>query len=97
MSLRVVNWREYRIKSIISRIYYIGSFFDDVFRQLGFEYGTAKKNSYYGAVPSDFAMDEVYCYHEDDFLQDCEYNTSDDCGSSEGAGVYCYNQLQQSP
>lgn len=42
-------------------------------------------------------MDEVYCYHEDDFLQDCEYNTSDDCGSSEGAGVYCYNQLQQSP
>jgi len=60
-----------------------------VCRQLGFNYGTSKSGSYFGDVPSDFAMDEVGCVGNEATLQDCSYRTSDDCGRSEGAGVIC--------
>ena len=63
---------------------------DVVCRQLGFSYGNAVTGSFWGSVPSDFAMDDVNCNGNEMYLQECSYRTSDDCGSSEGAGVHCY-------
>ena len=59
-------------------------------RQLGFDRGTHHTESHFGNVPSDFAMDSVDCSITDYRIQDCSYSTSEDCGSSEGAGVSCY-------
>jgi len=63
-----------------------------VCHQLGYRYGIAYSGSHWGSVPSTFAMDNVGCGGSEDFLQECTYSTSDDCGSSEGAGVQCYNE-----
>ena len=62
------------------------------YRQLGFDYGISQRESYYGEVPSDFAMDIVFCGSNTEFLQDCEYQdeTTENCSSLEGAGVQCY-------
>ena len=57
-------------------------------RQLGYSSGSTTGN-YYGDVPSDFAMDEVVCSSSDQYLQDCSYDTTEDCGPSEGAAVFC--------
>ena len=46
-------------------------------------------NSRFGSVNSNFAMDGISCEEDDETLLDCNYDTSDDCGSSEGAGVVC--------
>ena len=63
-----------------------------VCRQLGFDGGNSKTNSFYGTVPADFAMDNVGCSSADNVLQNCEYQdeTAENCGSGEGAGVSCY-------
>jgi len=83
----------------VNRNGYLGPVCDDgwtdtnaavVCRQLGYSYGTRKTGSYFGQVPSNFAMDEVRCKGDEAFLQDCSYDTSEDCGASEGAGVFCY-------
>jgi len=63
---------------------------DTVCRQLGFNSGTPYDNSHFGNVPSNFAMDNVDCSTTDVRIQDCYYVTTDNCGSSEGAGVSCY-------
>jgi len=63
---------------------------DTVCKQLGFEGGTPHANSYFGSVPSKFAMDNVNCSPSDLRIQDCYYTTSENCGSTEGAGVSCY-------
>merc|ERR1712013_863623 len=60
-----------------------------VCRQLGFTDGTATTGSYFGNVPSEFSMDEVSCTGDEGILQECGYNTSDDCSANEGAGVKC--------
>ena len=59
-------------------------------RQLGYSSGLAKTGSSYGNVPSTFAMDNVVCSSSDHYLQDCSYDTYDNCGAAEGAGVNCY-------
>ena len=64
---------------------------DVVCRQLGYARGDAYKESHWGSVPSDFAMEEVPCWGDEKCLQECTYRTSDDCSSSEGAGVRCYS------
>ena len=64
-----------------------------LYRQLGFDYGTSWKNSYFGNVPSEFAMDNVFCSSTDYIIQNCDYQdeTTENCGPDEGAGVSCYN------
>merc|ERR1719341_1987679 len=64
---------------------------DVVCRQLGYAYGTPHHGSYYGTVSGDFAMDDVVCSGTERYLQDCSYSTTSNyCGVSNGAGVYCY-------
>ena len=58
-------------------------------RQLGYSDGSATRNSQFGSVSRDFAMDEVSCSSSDYYLQDCSYSTYYDCSDNEGAGVYC--------
>ena len=59
--------------------------------QLGFDWGQATRDSQFGQVfTSNFAMDEVNCNGDEDHLQDCEYESVDDCGLGEGAGVICH-------
>ena len=60
------------------------------FRQLGFTYGNKTLQSKYGTVPKVFAMDDVNCNGREEILQNCKYNSADNCGGSEGAGVICY-------
>jgi len=60
-----------------------------VCRQLGFKGGNATTNSYFGSVPSKFAMDNVDCQGEEDTIQQCSYLLTDDCSSAEGAGAIC--------
>merc|ERR1711892_1598756 len=60
-----------------------------VCRQLGFSNGTSTRNSFFGRVPDQFAMDGVHCYGSEATIQECQYSTSDNCGFSEGAGVKC--------
>merc|ERR1719341_1034005 len=63
-----------------------------VCRQLGFGSGIYKIGSHYGTVSTgDFAMDDVNCSGSENYLQNCSYQTTDDCGTSEGAGVHCYD------
>ena len=77
---------------------YLGPICDDnwedfeatvVCRQLGFNSGVATKASIFGNVPNEFAMDSVFCVGEEDTIQQCSYETEDDCSYAEGAGVYC--------
>ena len=64
---------------------------DVVCRQLGYARGDAYQNSHWGSVPSHFAMDDVDCRGDERYLQECTYNTSENCESNEGAGVHCYS------
>merc|ERR1719309_1792143 len=61
-----------------------------VCRQLGF-YGLQEVTtlSRFGRVYSIFAMDDVYCSGDEERLEDCQYNPSDNCDGGEGAGVIC--------
>ena len=78
---------------------YLGPVCDDVWssnhaevvcRQLGYTRGDYLTGSPWGSVPTDYAMDEVRCDGNEMHLQDCSYSTSDNCNTSEGAGVHCY-------
>ena len=62
-------------------------------RQLGFDWGNKTTGSHFGSVPSDFAMDNVDCSSNDNSIQDCFYkdDTNENCGASQGAGVYCFS------
>jgi len=63
-----------------------------VCRQLGFNSGGIPHGgSYYGSVDNDFAMDTVSCSGSETTIQECSYSTTEDCGSFEGFGVYCYS------
>ena len=61
-----------------------------VCRQLGFHGASrATKESRYGTVSANFAMDNVGCSGTELKLLDCPHSKQDDCGASEGAGVAC--------
>ena len=62
-------------------------------RQLGYLYGQATINSFFGAVSDDFAMDNVACTGDEEYIWRCPHETSEaeDCGGHEGAGVVCSN------
>ena len=47
--------------------------------------------SHFGIVPDDFLLDNVECDGTEDSLFDCSHSTTDNCGSTEGAGVVCVN------
>lgn len=62
-----------------------------VCRQLGFAQGNATTESLFGVVyTSNFAMDDIHCEGDEEHLQDCSYDSVDDCNIWEGAGVICY-------
>ena len=61
-----------------------------VCRQLG--HGPAiraYKNSNFGRVGSNFAMDNVKCIGNERNIQDCPHITNDNCRATDGAGVKC--------
>jgi len=62
---------------------------------LGFSRTSAQavKFSTFGSVPSDHAMDDVYCDEGGNHLEDCTYILSENCGDGEGAGVYCFPEV----
>ena len=61
-----------------------------VCRQLGFAgLSQITKQSAFGPVPAEFAMDDVGCTGSEERLQDCEHVAFDNCGTGEGAGVIC--------
>ena len=61
-----------------------------VCRQLGFR---GLKNitvkSRFGRVSDTFGMDDVECSGGESRLTQCQYQTKDNCGAGEGAGVIC--------
>ncbi len=62
-------------------------------RQLGFPLGAIRftRESEFGSVSADFALDNVYCDGNETSLLDCDHlTTREDCGPSEGAGVVCH-------
>merc|ERR1712055_31754 len=63
-----------------------------VCRQLGYHYGFPTDNSFFGPVSTDFAMDDVQCTGNEDYIWRCPHETEHNCGSSEGAGVICSNE-----
>ena len=77
--------------STISDVYiscvYLSTF---IFSQLGFAGGKATSASVFGYVSSNFAMDDVSCKGDEEHLQDCSYETYEDCRVNEGAGVICH-------
>ena len=77
---------------------YLGPICDDVWgdreatvvcRQLGFNYGERRGESFFGDVPNKFAMDNTQCAGDEDNIQQCEYRATDNCDFNEGAGVVC--------
>lgn len=62
-----------------------------IISQLGFAWGEATFRSQFGDVfTSNFAMDDIHCDGDEEHLQDCDYDSVDDCNIGEGAGVICH-------
>ena len=62
-----------------------------VCKQLGFSravYYTV--NSKFGNVSAEFSFDEVDCSGQEETLEDCKHENTDNCGPDEGAGVVCH-------
>ena len=77
-------------------LFFSDDYWDDsdarvVCRMLGFSSNgaTAVLYSTYGSVVDNFIMDDVNCDGTEDSLEDCSYSPTDNCGTSEGAGVIC--------
>ena len=47
------------------------------------------RESAFGQVTNDFAMDNVECNGNETSIQECTYLPEDNCGPGEGAGVVC--------
>ena len=62
-----------------------------VCRMLGFSSNGARavSRSAYGYVVDNFIMDDVNCAGTEETLDDCRYNSRDNCSRREGAGVIC--------
>jgi len=60
--------------------------------QLGFSRDnvTVYTQSYFGRVSPNFAMDTLTCDGTEASIQECTYDTNDNCDFNEGAGVQCY-------
>ena len=54
----------------------------------------ATKTSAYGDVEDNFIMDDVVCNGTEASLDECMYNSEDNCGEREGAGVICYGNFK---
>ena len=72
------------------------------------DFAKATRHSAFGSVETKFIMSEVTCNGTEDSIEDCEYKqienyTTDvttsspagqnDCGSKNGAGVFCYGMV----
>ena len=53
------------------------------------------KESRFGKVVNDFAMDQVSCDGTEERLIDCDHSKDDDCGTGEGAGAICDTRSQE--
>ena len=61
-----------------------------VCRQLGFAgVDRATRESEFGTVSSQFAMDNVRCQGNETSLDQCRHKSGDDCDGHEAAGVVC--------
>ena len=60
-----------------------------VCKMLGFVGGAPTVQSYFGAVRTNFGMDNVLCDGTEADIVDCPHDTSHNCGQDEGAGVKC--------
>ena len=60
---------------------------------LGYSAGLPTTGSTFGKVNDTFRMDNVKCSGTEESLLDCPHVniTRENCGSSEGAGVTCFN------
>ena len=64
-------------------------------RQLGYP-GASNftRTNHFGSIHTSwFSMDDVACRGDEARLQDCRHLSSDDCDSSEGAGVICHPRI----
>ena len=52
-------------------------------------FAKATKDSRYGNTEDNFIMDDVVCKGTEDSLEECSFQTKDDCNGKEGAGVMC--------
>ncbi len=48
--------------------------------------------SYFGLVAEDHSYNEVQCQGDESSLDNCNHSNQEDCGSNNGAGVYCSNE-----
>jgi len=63
-----------------------------VCRQLGYvDAYRYRYGSHFGLVPEEFSYDDVKCDMSANSLDECPHSNTDNCGSTEGAGVICYN------
>ena len=75
----------------VSPLSYHQQFSQLLISQLGFDWGEETTDSHFGQVfTGNFAMDDVSCNGDEEHLQDCEYDSVDNCGLGEGAGVICH-------
>ena len=61
-------------------------------RMLGFAKDAkniATSRSKYGRVSTDFIMDDIMCNGTESHIGLCAHNATENCGSTEGAGVMC--------
>ena len=66
-----------------------------VCRQLGYiGLEQVTTGSTFGTVSDDFAMDGVECSGFEDRLEDCQFNSTGECGIQDGAGVICVPGLK---
>jgi len=63
-------------------------------RMLGYKSGLPTRHSRFGAVPSEFALDDVVCTGTENNLYDCHHKLHDNCDASEGAGVICQGYIR---
>ena len=70
---------------------YLCTYDANIFRMLGYLYGSPTSESRFGRVSDNFAMDDVKCAGTEESLLDCPHRTRDNCGPGEAAGVICSN------
>ena len=60
---------------------------------MGFSYAyEATVGSYFGLVSEDHSYNDVQCQGGESTLDDCIHSNQENCGSKNGAGVYCSDE-----